>query len=80
MSLNPPIDSMGRQLNFQRLFPQGGTILLTEDFMVHEKDASVIILAWFSETVRKRPPKTWKLMLRPNVINWLGEKFQEDGR
>lgn len=56
---------------FQRLFPHGGVILLTEDFMVHEPDATVIILSWFTEWTRKKFPGSWKIMLRPNVLDWL---------
>lgn len=56
---------------FQRLFPHGGVILVTEDFMSREPDATVIILAWFNEWSKKRLPGIWKLMLRPNVLEWL---------
>lgn len=56
---------------FQRLFPHGGVILLTEDFMLHEPDATVIFLAWFNDWTRKKFPGSWKIMLRPNVLEWL---------
>lgn len=56
---------------FQRLFPHGGVILLTEDFMVREPDATVIILAWFYDWTKKKFPGSWKMMLRPNVLGWL---------
>lgn len=57
--------------HFQRLFPHGGVILITEDFMLREPDATVIILAWFNDWTKKRFPGMWKIMLRPNVLNWL---------
>lgn len=46
-------------------------ILLTEDFMMRDIDATVITLAWFKEHIKGRFPGNWKLMLRPGVLDWL---------
>lgn len=62
--------------HFQRLFPHGGVILLTEDFMLREPDATVIILAWFNDWTKKRFPGMWKIMFRPNVLNWLLQQHE----
>jgi hypothetical protein len=41
-----------------------GVILLTEDFIVNEGDASVIALMWFAEFVRTKSKGNWQLMQR----------------
>ncbi|KAL1970396.1 hypothetical protein VTN77DRAFT_5557 [Rasamsonia byssochlamydoides] len=74
------IDYVDRPIHFQRLFPHGGAFLLTEDFMVNERDATVIILTWFCDWVSRKQKGTWKLMLRPDIINWLLQKYGEDDR
>jgi chromo domain-containing protein 1 len=75
-----PINYVDRPMNFQRLFPHGGAYLLTEDIMLHDPDAAVIILAWFQDYLAKKTPGTWKLILRPNVTNWLLDKWNDDHR
>lgn len=68
--------------HFQRLFPHGGVILMTEDFMLCEPDATVIILAWFNDWTKRRFPGMWKIMFRPNVLDWLLQQNEpkEDAR
>ena len=45
-------------------------ILLTEEFMLREDDATIIALAWFNEFVKTKRG-SWKIMLRPDVLDWL---------
>ncbi|KAL4907421.1 hypothetical protein BDW74DRAFT_189809 [Aspergillus multicolor] len=71
VSLAKPIQHPDPPLHAQRLFPHGGVYLLTEDFMVREQVAAMIILQWFYEFSRKKNPGTYKLMLRPGIMNWL---------
>lgn len=72
VSLANPLQFVDRRgAHFQRIFPYGRVILLTEDFMTRESQATVIILAWFQELSQKKFPGSWKLMLRPNVLDWL---------
>ncbi|KAL1997950.1 hypothetical protein VTN02DRAFT_367 [Thermoascus thermophilus] len=78
LSLAAPLKYADSPIHIQRLFPHGGVILLTEDFMVREQDATVIILAWFRDWVRKRFPGTWKLMFRPDIENWLLSRHRGD--
>lgn len=78
LSLAAPLRYADSTIHVQRLFPHGGVILLTEDFMVREQDATVIILAWFRDWVRKRFPGTWKIMFRPNIENWLLWRHDKD--
>lgn len=72
MSLAKPLEYAKRPINFQRIFPHGGVILLTEEFMLLEPDATVITLAWFNEFARKKHG-SWKIMLRPGVLDWLAK-------
>lgn len=55
---------------------------MTEDFMLHEPDATVIILTWFNDWTKKRFPGMWKIMFRPNVLEWLLQQDEprEDAR
>ncbi|OJJ39866.1 hypothetical protein ASPWEDRAFT_169690 [Aspergillus wentii DTO 134E9] len=71
LSLYAPLQHSSRPVYFQRIFPHGGVILLTEDFMIREPDATIIVLAWFYDWSRKRFPGSWRIMLRPDVLNWL---------
>jgi chromo domain-containing protein 1 len=80
VSLETSIQHVSPPVNIQRLFPHGGGFLITEDFMVHERDATIIILAWFREWVRRKLHNSWKLMLRPRVMEWLRGKYDEDSR
>jgi chromo domain-containing protein 1 len=78
VSLSKPLQVVDRQINFQRIFPHGGVILLTEDFLINEQDASVIALMWFADFVRQKPRGNWKLMLRPDVLSWLMKRFNSN--
>jgi chromo domain-containing protein 1 len=80
VSLKTPIQYVQQSMHFQRLFPHGGGFLMTEDFMLHERDAAIIILAWFRDWVKRKTHNTWKLMLRPKVMEWLRGKYDEDPR
>ncbi|KAL4916091.1 hypothetical protein BDW62DRAFT_203094 [Aspergillus aurantiobrunneus] len=71
VSISQPLKYADRPLHVQRLFPHGGVFLVTEDFMVREPDDTMIILEWFYEWTKKKFPGTWKIMLRPNILNWL---------
>ncbi|KAE8356637.1 hypothetical protein BDV28DRAFT_144963 [Aspergillus coremiiformis] len=57
--------------HFQRMLPIGGVALITEDFMLHDPKSTVVILSWFAEYAKSRYPGTWKLMFRPDILNWL---------
>ena len=39
--------------------------------MLRDPRASLIILAWFKDHAKKKFPGSWKMMLRPDIINWL---------
>ena len=75
VSLSKPLECADRPMHFQRIFPYGGVILLTEDFIVNEGDAAVVALMWFAEFVKTKSPGNWKLMLRPDILNWLLKRF-----
>ncbi|RAL12054.1 putative Chromo domain protein Chp1p [Aspergillus homomorphus CBS 101889] len=70
VSLSKPLQFTDQPSCFQRIFPHGCVILLTEGFMLHEPDATMIILAWMSDWVKKKLPGNWKIMFRPDVLNW----------
>ncbi|KAL4748879.1 hypothetical protein BDW72DRAFT_179481 [Aspergillus terricola var. indicus] len=76
VSLSKPIQYVDRPLHVQRLFPHGGIILLTEDLIVREPVAAMIILQWFYEWSKKKYPGLWKIMLRPNILNWLTNQLK----
>ncbi|PYI03812.1 chromo domain protein [Aspergillus sclerotiicarbonarius CBS 121057] len=71
VSLNKPLEYAERPSHFQRIFPHGGVILITEDFMLGEPDGTIIILAWFNDWIKKKFPGNWKIMFRPAVMDWL---------
>jgi len=75
VSLSKRLEYADRPMHFQRIFPHGGVILLTEDFIVNEADAAVAALMWFAEFVKTKSPGNWKLMLRPDILNWLLKRF-----
>lgn len=80
-SLSKPLMYFHCPSHFQRIFPHGGVILITEDFMTNDPDGTLIILSWFYNMNRKKFPGSWKLMLRPDVLNWLIEQHDnEDGK
>ncbi|KAL4782509.1 hypothetical protein BJX76DRAFT_332418 [Aspergillus varians] len=71
VSISQPLKYVDRPLHIQRLFPHGGVFLLTEDFMLREPDAAMVILEWFYELTKKKFPGNWKIMLRPDIMNWV---------
>ena len=75
VSLLKPLDFTDRPMHFQRIFPHGGVILLTEDFIINDGDNAVIVLMWFAEHVKTKSRGNWKLMLRPDILNWLLRRF-----
>uniref|UniRef100_A0A093XET6 Chromo domain-containing protein 1 n=1 Tax=Talaromyces marneffei PM1 TaxID=1077442 RepID=A0A093XET6_TALMA len=80
VSLQTAIPNVEPQTHFQRLFPQGTGYLMTEDFMLHARDAAIMILAWFRDTALSKFPGTLKMMVRPNVLEWLDQMSKEDPR
>ncbi|KAL4949659.1 hypothetical protein BDW69DRAFT_173898 [Aspergillus filifer] len=70
ISLAQPLSDVN--LHVQQLFPRGGVFLLTEDLMIRDPDSTMIILDWFHDVAkRKSSSSRWKIMLRPNILNWL---------
>ncbi|OAT10184.1 chromo domain-containing protein Chp1p [Blastomyces gilchristii SLH14081] len=73
ISLAEPIKYLGYYSHLQRLFPHGGIILMTEDFMLKAPKAALKVLTWFGVYVGRKFPGTWKMFLRPNVQRWLSD-------
>ncbi|PGH06022.1 hypothetical protein GX51_02613 [Blastomyces parvus] len=73
ISLGEPIKYLDHNSHLQRLFPHGGIILMTEDFVLKSPKAALDVLTWFGHLVRRRFPGTWKMFLRPNVQRWLSD-------
>ncbi|RHZ65679.1 putative Chromo domain protein Chp1p [Aspergillus thermomutatus] len=71
LSLTKPLQYADHPTYFQRVYPHGGVILITEDFMLREPDATLIILAWLKDWLKQKFPGSWKIMFRPNILNWL---------
>ncbi|GKZ55339.1 hypothetical protein AnigIFM49718_011703 [Aspergillus niger] len=71
VSLAKPLEYAGHRSHFQRIFPHGGAILMTEDIMLQDPKATVVILAWFADFIKKKYPGYWKIMFRPAVLDWL---------
>lgn len=82
ISLSTPIEYTSDRDHIERLFPHGGVILLTEDFIRHELDNAIVITGWFRGYISSRSPGTWKMYLRPDIQRWLLEmsKQSEDDR
>lgn len=80
VSLATAIPNVEPQTHFQRIFSHGTGYLMTEDFMVHERDAAIMILAWFRDTALSKFPGTLKMMFRPDVLKWLDRMSKEDPR
>lgn len=59
--------------HLQRLFPSGGVVLMTEDFMIHETVNAIAVLEWFGGFVQVT--SEWKLFFRPNIQQWLFNLF-----
>ncbi|KAF4184719.1 hypothetical protein CNMCM7927_007661 [Aspergillus lentulus] len=71
LSLRKPRQYADHPTYFQRVFPHGGVILITEDFMLRDPDATLIILAWLKDWIKQKFPGSWKIMFRPNILDWL---------
>ncbi|EED21649.1 Chromo domain protein Chp1p, putative [Talaromyces stipitatus ATCC 10500] len=80
VSLATAIPNIEPKTHFQRLFPQGTGYLMAEDFMLQERDAAIMVLAWFREASILKFPGTIKMMFRPNVLQWLDWMSEEDPR
>jgi chromo domain-containing protein 1 len=77
-SLAKPLENADRPVHFQRIFPQGAVILLTEEFMKREPDATIITLAWFNDFIKRKLSGSWKIMLRPSVLSWLAKWLENE--
>ncbi|CRG89768.1 Mediator of DNA damage checkpoint protein 1 [Talaromyces islandicus] len=80
VSLSRTIPGLDREVHFQRIFPNGAGFLMTEDFMLHEIDAAIIILAWFRENAKSKIPGSYRMMFRPDIMNWLNTMSDKDPR
>lgn len=61
------------------MFQTGGVILITADYMLSDPRGTVVVLSWFEDYAKSRYPGTWKLMLRPDVLNWLQKQIEVAG-
>ncbi|PYH99931.1 hypothetical protein BO71DRAFT_341857 [Aspergillus ellipticus CBS 707.79] len=71
VSLNRPLEYADHPCHFQRIFPHGGVLMITEDFMVLEPESVIIILTWFHDWIKRKFPGKWKIMFRPGVLDWV---------
>ncbi|KAL6237187.1 hypothetical protein BDW75DRAFT_92725 [Aspergillus navahoensis] len=78
VSLSKPIQYVDGPLHAQRLFPHGGVFLLTEDLLVREPVAAMVILQWFYDWSKKKYPGLWKIMFRPDILNWITNQMELD--
>ncbi|PLB45263.1 hypothetical protein P170DRAFT_467809 [Aspergillus steynii IBT 23096] len=76
-SLQAPHDYAGHPAHFHRIFPQGNVFLLTEDAMLARPERTAAFLAWFRDNLKKKFPGTWKLMVRPNILEWVLKQFDK---
>lgn len=74
-SLRVPHEDAGHAAYFHRIFPRGTIFLLTEDVMLQKPEKTAAFLAWFRDTMKKRPFKDWRLMMRPGVLDWALRQF-----
>ncbi|KAL4889947.1 hypothetical protein BDV59DRAFT_100581 [Aspergillus ambiguus] len=66
---------------FQRLFPYGGAILITEDFIFYRPEGTLVFLTYFFyEYYQVKFPGSWKIMFRPGVLNWLKTLAEKDDK
>ena len=70
-SLSIPLSHSSYKPHLERIFPHGGVVLMTEDFIRHDPDNALAIVIWFREHVRTKFPGTWKMFMRPNIQGWL---------
>ncbi|GFF34765.1 hypothetical protein IFM46972_04338 [Aspergillus udagawae] len=78
LSLRKPLQYADHPTYIQRVFPHGGVILITEDFMLREPDATLIILAWLKDWIKQKFPGSWKVMFRPNILDWLLKQSESE--
>lgn len=52
-------------------------MLVTADVMEMDSMSTISILEWFTRYSKTKSPGTWKLVLRPNVQNWLLDKASD---
>ncbi|KNG87052.1 hypothetical protein ANOM_004483 [Aspergillus nomiae NRRL 13137] len=61
---------------FRRMFQTGGVLLITADYILSDPRGTVVVLSWFEEYAKGRYPGTWKLMLPPDVLNWVQKQIE----
>ncbi|KAH8698343.1 hypothetical protein BGW36DRAFT_426055 [Talaromyces proteolyticus] len=79
-SLDGFIPNLDPEVHFQRIFPNGAGFLMTEDVMRHDPDAAIIILAWFRDYAYSKLPGSYRMMFRPNILEWLEMMSDKDPR
>ena len=77
-SLSKSIDYFQPPTHFQRLFPHGAVILITEDFLVHEPNATIKTLTWLFQRNKTKNPGSWRIMFRPSILEWLLMKHDNE--
>ncbi|KAI9038353.1 putative Chromo domain protein Chp1p [Aspergillus affinis] len=77
-SLFAPHEYAGHPAHFQRIFPHGCIFLLPEDAMLRKLEKTIAFLAWFRDSSKKKFPGTWKLMVRPNILEWVLKQYDRD--
>ncbi|KAL1952486.1 hypothetical protein VTO42DRAFT_5192 [Malbranchea cinnamomea] len=70
ISLRQPIEGT-TDSHLKRLFPRGGVILMTEDFIVDETTHALLVMEWFANFAKP----DWKIFFRPNIQQWLYSLF-----
>ncbi|OJK01169.1 hypothetical protein ASPACDRAFT_25704 [Aspergillus aculeatus ATCC 16872] len=76
VSLVKPLQFADHPSHFQRIFPHGCVILMTEEFMVREQHGTIVLLAWMNDWMRKKIPGYWKMMFRPDILNWVLQQHE----
>ncbi|KAE8381087.1 hypothetical protein BDV26DRAFT_106245 [Aspergillus bertholletiae] len=61
---------------FRRMLQTGGVLLITEGYMQSDPRGTLVVLSWFQEFAKGKYPGTWKLMLRPDALNWLQRQIE----
>ena len=72
ISLRGPVDD-ALNCHLQQLFPCGGVILMTEDFITRETSNALTVIEWFRGMSTQSTH--WKIFFRPNVQQWLFDLF-----
>ncbi|KAK2746211.1 hypothetical protein FQN57_003333 [Myotisia sp. PD_48] len=63
--------------HFQRLFPHGKVILMTEDFLLYNTKSALKLLDWFTIQLKTRLGGTCKLFFPPNIRQLLSDRIQQ---